>query len=286
MKINKTNILTLCAFLFVVAICLFLGMNEYQMATRKAAGPVVKKVSIHSEYFLDGETDPTQVPDDSKPLLAYIGKFEFKNNSSEPIFIADGIKPYTFAQRVTNLMFKIDKIPTDTMPLRRKISKITQNWQDKGNETQAFFVDYRPKNPDFEAYNQFLYDLKRISDDFKYQIIGYHAIATFDNSWLEVRKDDYIKLKDNSPLLFLTPSIEDLQSDKYLTKLENIGMSFKIKIPVGVEKVDFNRNKLKQNSYYGSGLKVIDKDFVKPKDILQVGFLPKFLDKKINPQED
>lgn len=281
MKQSKTTtiILTTIAFLFVVSVTLFLGWNEYQMAKRKADGPIVKKVTMYSEYYLDAETDPTQVPDDSKPLLAYAGEFKFNEGSNEPIFIPNGLKPYTFAQRVTNVMFKLNSIPKDTMPLRRKIMDIKNSWKIKGNELQAFFIDYRPENPDFKAYNQFLYDLKRASDDFKYQNVNYHVVFTMDNKWLKSGKGDYKILKENTPLAFIMPSIQDLQSEEYLTKLENVGMAFKVKFPIGFEDANFDRSRLKQASGYGSGMKVIDKDFVKPDDTLQLTFMPTFFNK-------
>jgi len=280
----KTNILTAIALLFTISVCLFIGWNEYQMAKRKSEGPIVKKVTMYSEYYINQDSDPTQVPDDSKPLIVYIGQFKFNKGSDEPIFVQDGLKPHTFAQRVSNLMFKIDEIPANSTPLRKKIMQIVDDWEIKGNQVQAFFIDYRPKSPDFKAYNQFLYDLKRTDKELKYKNVNWHTIATINKDWIDTKKEEYLVLKDNSPVLFIEPTIKELQSDEFLTKLENIGMAFKVKFPVGFEDIEFDRNRLKQNNFYGSGAKVLDKDFVKPDDDLKLGFLPKALDEKFNKE--
>jgi len=281
-KLNKTKILTIISAMFAIFSVLLIGYKEFGNAKREIEMPE-KKVSIYSEYFLDKGIEASQVPDDSRPLFIHVGDFKVNPDSSVK-FIDDGMKPTTFAQRVVAIEFKINYIPKDTKPLRQAILDLTEAWKIKGSDVQAFLVDYRPENPDFDAYNKFLYDLRRINPEFKYQTVNYHTVPYIDKKWIgnEKMKKEYLKIAENSLVFFVDVNEDDLKSDDKLKKISEIGSAFKIKLPANGDKIEFNRALLKQSNYFGSGVLTLDKTFVKPETGVRVGIWPKFITDMFN----
>jgi|GEM_PF-5293881 len=273
-----TNVkpLTIITSVFLISVFVFISWIEVKQ-TKEQLAPK-SDFLIASEYYLNASSKPEQVPDDSLPLNIYIGEFKATNKSLT--FIDNGLKPTTFAQRVVNLRFKLDNIPEDTMPLRKKISEIVHTWGLKGNAITALFVDYSPKKPDFAKYNKFLYDLKRISDDFKYQTVQYHVVPLISKSWIN-NKDykNYINLKENASLFSVSLTKEELTSPEALKKLNDIGFSFKLILPDGYKNLAFDPKLIKQNRYFGNAMETIDAGFIKPDNEIKVGFLPKFIEK-------
>lgn len=268
--------LLIAAALFLVSAIFFVGWMEFHHA--KSQLETKNELIMSSEYYLDASSNLDQLPEDSLPLNIYIGKLVSKGKTVD--FVEDGIKPTTFAQRVVNLIFKLDSIPDDTFPLRKKISEISKQWGIKGNSITAFFVDYRPKNPDFKKYNKFIYDLKRISDDFKYQTVQYHAVPVIDKNWIGNKKySDYIKLKENASIFMISIDKEDLISEKSLRNLAKTGFSFKLKLPSNYNLLSFDRKLIKQNPYFGNVIETIDAGFVKKTNEITISAMPRILKK-------
>ncbi len=226
--------------------------------------------TITSEYYIDTSATKEVIPDDSKPISIFVGKI-YKGKSGKYRFKHQGMKPTTFAQRQANLIFRITHIPEDYEPIIKIIGKEIDLWNKRGTDVIALYFDYRPKNPDFKTYKNFLVTLRGTP-----KTREYHVIPSIDMSWINNKtKSSYITLSGPSSGFFVYGKYKNFV--KQLKKLNDIGYAFRIKIPANYVKNKETQQLLLDNKYFGSAMKTINSDSEIPKEKDLIRLLPKIL---------
>ena len=262
----------LSSLLFILALICTVTFMSWQDMNYKPSEDASKKTisNVVMSYYAGKDAIEDIIPEDSRPLIIYAGKFITKNG--KVVFNTDGMKPSTFAQRQVNLLFDIKDIPQNKTTVINTIKKEIKKWSAVGNDIPAIFMDHNPKKPDFDAHVKLV---KEIKESIKPSL--YHFVPVINFSWVKDKKKfNYLKLADVSTF-FLLKMKEKEVTDKNLKTLENIGYSFQILMPKGYDASAIDIKQLSKNRFFNYSVAYLDPKKSIKKEEFVIGVLPKFL---------
>jgi len=267
----KNKILTIFAVLFLIGSIIFVNWKSFHHEARVDVS-TVKSINIVSGYFLGFGEKPDIIPDDQRPVTIAVGEFK-KINKDKVKFVKRKLGYVTLAQRQINILFIIDILPDNFIPIIDQIKESLKMWQLQGNEISAVFLDYRPKKPEFKKYLEF-------TRAFRKHIPNIHILPVLSLSWLNNKKySDYLLLKDKASF-FLVAMDKEENTTENIKKLDTVGYGYRLRLPKGYLSSDVDAKTIVNSKGFGGAMANIDsKRIIKEKKII-IGIMPKFLLKK------
>jgi hypothetical protein len=238
------KILTLFSVLLLAATVGVMSWYDMHPPSRDTG----KEINIITGYYAGPDAAAAMIPNDDLPVTIAQGEFKYTAEGKTE-FIHRGMPPATFAQRQLNLLLRFDALPKKPEETFAKIKALIDDWAYQGNIVAVIFLDYRPKNPDFNAYSKFMKGLK------KYFLANSHLlIPVADASWFEDRqKAGRQLLRKDTPFFLVELNKPELPAG-LLQKLENSGYGFQFKLPAEALSSNFDGKALKKSGLFGGGM--------------------------------
>jgi hypothetical protein len=208
-----------------------------------------KEINIVTGYYAGDDATAAMIPGDDMPVTIAQGEFKY-TVWGRAEFTRRGMPPATFAQRQINLLLRFDALPKKPEETFAKIKALADDWANQGNIVSVIYLDYRPENPDFNAYSGFMKGLKKY-----FKVNSHLLVPVADISWIEDRqkKAGLQLLRKDTPFFLVELNKPELPAGSQ-QKLENAGYGFQLKLPAEAISSDFDGKALKKTGFFVGGM--------------------------------
>lgn len=262
------TILSVIVFIGVVGAMSWHDMHPSQLVAPKNMAPVI------SSYYAGEKIAFKDIPDDNLSVVVLAGRFSYAADG-KMTFTPKGMPPASFAQRQVHILLQFDGMPKDPAKTIDQIQSVAKDWNNAGNDVNAIFMDYRPKNPDFKAYAALINGFKNDYNANPYKRINYNLAPLVNLSWLNDSMKPGLKSIEEKSAFFLIDLRPQDVTPETAKKLENAGYRYDLRLTAGALPSDIASGKEVLSSI-GRYMVTLTPGVVIPKKEEKIGIFPKF----------